>query len=577
MKKITKFIFMAFAVVLALTACSPNDSFLLGNSTITADQVSFSAVPSETNANIILFTNTSNINIPTSSVWDLGNGSVVKAATARGLYPEAGDYTVTLTVTSTDGTSVTTSQTIHIAKDDPTLFDTPVYNNLTGGASNADGKTWVFDQWNLYTAEVKTALEGKDIRGHIGLGPVDALTQEWWGAGPNEKSYEGTLASVGHGWTLYDWKLTFSMAGGLKLNITTGGEGYGRNALNGKEFNATWSNADDMAFPFDGGDYTFTLNEAGQFPSLTLSGDAFTGYYVGTQTYDIIYLTDEVMALRAHNTQEGQDWIFIYIREDLNKEPASINDDQVTFTMTPGSNEFNYDYSVTVENPNNVKFTTEVQFGDGATSTELSGSHEYIVPAGTYTARCVVTVGNKTITKEQTVTINNDHPLYNMSENLTGGRSWKLRPVSQGSGIIMTRTWTGEVWWTVDNTAAGSEAAYDDVLTFYAGGRAKLENNGDSFMNESTGGLFSDGDTSGSFVTKEYVPSDNASWEFVTVDGVLNLKLTNVFPMYAVSPDAMKEGLYEVDFITANLMHIKYVAGTGEWDVTWNYYLVPAN
>jgi len=279
-----------------------------------------------------------------------------------------------------------------------------------------------------------------------------------------------------------------------------------------------------------------------------------------------------VMALRANNSAENQDWIFIYIREELNKEPESINDDQVTFTMTPGSNEFTYDYSVAVENPNNVKFTTQIQFGDGITSTELKGSHEYIVPAGTYTARCVLTVGNKTIVKTQQVVINKDHPSYNINENLVGGRAWKWRPSAQGAGLIMTNQGGDQYWWIVDAGAAGSEAAYDDVLTFYGGGRAKLENNGDSFMNESTAGLFSDGNPAGSFVTKEYVPSTDARWEFVDVDGVTYMKLTNVFPMYATSIDQMSGALYKVNLLTKNLMHLTLDVGWG----AWQYYLVPA-
>ena len=572
MKQITKFILMAFAAAFALNACSPNDKFNLGENTITDDQVSFSFAPSPTNDNIIVFTNTSNTKVQTASVWDLGNGVTSKDASPRGIYPNAGDYTVTLTVTSADGTTVKKTQVVHIAKDDPTLFDTPNYNNLTGGADSINGKTWVFDQYNLYTAVVKAAMN-KDIRGHIGLGPKGNYTQEWWGAGPDEKSYANTLASVGHGWKMYDWKLNFSMAGGLKLKITTAGEGYGRRQLADKGgFTATWTHDEDIAFNYNGGDYTYTLNEAGKYPVLTLSGNAFTGYYAGSQDYEIVYLDKDVMALSTNNDLEGQTWIFIYIRADLNKEPPSITDDQVTFTMTPGSNAFTYDYTVTVDNPNKVNFTTAIDFGDGVTTSDLSGVHEYIVPAGTYTARCVITVGNRTIVKTQTITINSDNPAYNVSENLIGGRSWKWRPSAQGAGCIMTNQAGDQVWWPIDAGANGSEAAYDDVLTFYSGGRAVLDNHGDSFMNESTASLFSDGNSTGSFVTKEYVPSANATWEFVDVNGVTYMKLTNVFPMYATSPDAMNGGLYKVALLTPNLMHITLDVGWG----AWQYYLVPA-
>lgn len=162
-------------------------------------------------------------------------------------------------------------------------------------------------------------------------------------------------------------------------------------------------------------------------------------------------------------------------------------------------------------------------------------------------------------------------------KNETNGKSWKLRPHANGSGIIMTRTWEdpNTVWWTVDAGAAGSDAAYDDILTFFANGKAKIDNHGDSYLNEATAGLFSDGNTDGSFVTTEYVPSDDASWSFTAIDGISYLKLNDVFPMYALNPEIMQEGLYEIVELSADLLHIKYVAGRGEWDVTWHYYLVP--
>ncbi|MDD3189668.1 MAG: hypothetical protein PHO13_09245, partial [Fermentimonas sp.] len=53
---------------------------------------------------------------------------------------------------------------------------------------------------------------------------------------------------------------------------------------------------------------------------MTLSGNAYLGYYAGSQDYEIIYRTDKVMALRVNNTVESQDWVFIYCLEELNVE-----------------------------------------------------------------------------------------------------------------------------------------------------------------------------------------------------------------------------------------------------------------
>ena len=584
MKQILKFTFMSLAVALGLSACTSQDikDNLADNLRITDDQVSFSYAASSKSDNILIFTNTSDIQAPYTYTWDLGNGVTSDVESPTGMYPDAGDYTVTFTVFGADGSKIVKTQSIHIAKDDPTLFDAPVYVNLTGGADNVDGRTWVFDQYNQYVAEVKAAV-GTSISGHIGLGPLDSKDQEYWAAGPNEKSYDNTLESTGYGWTLYDWKITFKLAG-LQMNIVTAGEGYGRKVFDGQGghnpfSSGGWNYNDDIGFKYDGGDYTYSINEEGPYdcPQITLSGNAFMGYYCGSQVYDIIYQTDEVMALRTRDVPEDFDWVFVYIRSDLLKN-MTIPDDQVTFEMTPGSDEFTYNYSVSVGvDPNDIPYTVQVDFGDGTVSNDLTGSHEYIVPAGTYTAKCTVSAGN-TVVKEQTITIGSDNPKYNPEIFLTGnGKSWKLRPVSEGSGIIMTRAWTGDVWWTVDDGVAGSEAAYDDVLTFFGDGKAKLDNHGDSFMNESTASLFSDGDPNGSFVTTKYVPSDNATWSIFKDSGKNYLKLDNVFPMYAVSPDVMTEGVYEILSLRDDLLVIRYVADWGaEYGPAWNFYLVPA-
>ncbi|MDR0541699.1 MAG: hypothetical protein LBH19_05745 [Dysgonamonadaceae bacterium] len=175
-------------------------------------------------------------------------------------------------------------------------------NPLTGEGS----KTWVIDGYNKHTEEVR-AETGLNIKGFIGLGPLDSNSQEWWGAGAGEKSFESV------GWTLYDWKITFTSANELK--IVTAGEGYGRKAFDGQGFSSTKIDGDDMSFPYAGGDYTYTLTDASPYPKLTLSGNAFMGYYAGAQEYEVLYVSDNVMALSVHNTVEGQDWVFVFTPE----------------------------------------------------------------------------------------------------------------------------------------------------------------------------------------------------------------------------------------------------------------------
>jgi hypothetical protein len=196
------------------------------------------------------------------------------------------------------------------------LLDTPNYRNLTGGVDATKGKVWVFDQYNLYAGKVAQA-SGKAVTGHMGLGPLNEYGQAWWGAGPNDKS----------AWKLYDFKFTFTQ-NGLRLNIANEGLGYGRNALIGAAgFTAIAVEGDDATFNYPGGDYTFSLDESGEYPKLTLSGNAIFGYYTGTQEYEIICLTEEVLAVCSHNGVEGQDWVLVFIKEDLNvSEPPVVKE-----------------------------------------------------------------------------------------------------------------------------------------------------------------------------------------------------------------------------------------------------------
>ncbi len=317
MKNIFKIYLWALFSIFLITSCSPQEDqdYSLGDMTaITADQISFTQTPSSSSSNVITFTNTTDIKGIYALNWDLGNGAGGKDQTIVGNFPFAGDYTVSLTIYTADGSAVTKSQVVNIANNDYSLINTPAYVNLTGGADDADGKTWVFDQYNNFAKEVAAAT-GFNIKSHLGLGPQNSYGQEWWGAGSNEKS----------SWTMYNFKFTFIQSG-VKFNIQNLGEGYGRKAsaesVGG--FSVTNINGDDATFTFNGGNFTFALDESGTYPKLTLSGNSFMGYYCGSQDYDIIYQTDKVMALRVNNTVEGQDWVFVYCIEELNVEPPAI-------------------------------------------------------------------------------------------------------------------------------------------------------------------------------------------------------------------------------------------------------------
>lgn len=312
MKNIIKNWIWILLSIFAFAACSPqeDDKYSLGTiEDVVANMVSFKDTIMGNSPNVITFINTSQVKGVYTLRWDLGNGTTGITDTIIGKYPFAGTFTVKLTVYSANGTSATAERVITIAQNDYSLL-TEVYMKLTGGVADVDGKTWVFDRYNKFAAEVAKAT-GFDIQSYIGLGQLNSYSQEWWHAAVNEKEQQG--------WDLYNFKFNF-IIDGLKLNIVNNGKGYGRKAFAASVggFNVTETSGDDAIFDYNGGNYNFSINESGKYPKLTLSGNAFMGYYCGTQEYEIIYQTDSVMALRVADPAENLDWVFVYCLEELN-------------------------------------------------------------------------------------------------------------------------------------------------------------------------------------------------------------------------------------------------------------------
>ncbi|MDR2814919.1 MAG: PKD domain-containing protein [Prevotellaceae bacterium] len=280
-------------------------------------------------SNLVTFTNKSTGH--SASSWNFGDGGAAVTdnnTTVTHTYPTNGTYHVTLTVTASDGSTASKQKDVVIENDDVSGLLTATVQKLIGGNAIDKSQTWVFDRWNQYVAEV-AAKTGKTIGGHIGLGELGSYASAWWGAGKDEKTAAG--------WHIYEETFKFSLeSSGLKLDITNPGRrGYGRlkNNISGSKFpDATeWldpnnSNAPSDAeaeFEYTDGTYSYSVTEpatADGYAKLTLTDKAFLGYYVGTQEYDILYLTDSVLAVRAADLNDGDDnfdWVFVFIRQDL--------------------------------------------------------------------------------------------------------------------------------------------------------------------------------------------------------------------------------------------------------------------
>lgn len=302
MKNIFKTGALAVLSLVMITACDPQQStdYALG-AMPTADQLSFTATPTASKANIIDFANTSSVK--GIATWDL-SGSKAKGETTQATFPFKGEYTITMTL-YTSGGSASITQKVIIANDDMSLLNTPMYTSLTGGAANTNGKTWVFDQYH---------------DGHFGIGEAAASTANWW----NAKAEEKTDCS------LYTQEFTFTQVGvkfGWKNNGYVYTNGTGKTALAAKGYtafidrSATAGDFDIAYVPKT--NYTFALNETTK--TITLSDGAFLGHYAGSSTYQIYSISDDVMYLKCVSTIEpGNGWWYRLIPKEKNIKPNII-------------------------------------------------------------------------------------------------------------------------------------------------------------------------------------------------------------------------------------------------------------
>jgi len=292
MKNIIKYGVYALMFIFIITSCNPqdNDDNKLGPEPTTSE-LDFSITPSTETPNILNIKNTSSRS--GIAVWDLGNYATGKGETIEGVYPFEGEYTITLTL-YTSGGSTSITKKVTIANNNFDLLDTEMYNNLTGGFDNVEGKTWIFDS---------------SKEGHLGVFPND---KSWsWNAGPNEKATS----------SLYKQEFTFSMSKttGLKLVWKNEGKVYtntaGRKALAELGYpNATNPVGEENDYDVEytpKSSYSFTVIETAGL--LILTEGAFMGHYAGTSTYRIVNLTENEMELNCSSIlEEGNNWRYIF-------------------------------------------------------------------------------------------------------------------------------------------------------------------------------------------------------------------------------------------------------------------------
>lgn len=270
MKKLYYYLLLFGALPFLFQSCNEYDPEL--GDPPTADDARFSYTASADNDNIIEFT-ASNSDLILK--WDLGNGTTASGSDVTGTYPNAGTYTVTLTVFAKGG-SASSTQDIVIDQTDITLLNNPIYNMLTGGTTGTGSKTWHLDSL---------------VQGHLGVGPdpESALgpVPEYFSAGPNEKPGVG----------LYDDRFTFYL-NNFQFDMVNNNDVYVHNSLSA-DFPGSYENLNDYTAPYtDQLNESWVLTEGSVDTTITISGDAFIGMYSGPREYRILQISDTSLWLQ---------------------------------------------------------------------------------------------------------------------------------------------------------------------------------------------------------------------------------------------------------------------------------------
>ncbi len=202
------------------------------------------------------------------------------------------DYLVTVTASGRGGLITTETILITVLSE----FEDPLTRSLLTGD---DTKTWSI---------------AANVQGHLGVGPLDTYTPDFFAAAPNQ------LAPC-----LYDDVITFTLDGG---SITFDHDNAGETFFNAEFTSVGGGGGDeDQCLPFDTEGTRIASLAASSFDTpeelttgtqFTISDEGFMSYYINTSTYEILEISETFMHVRAISGSVNNPlaWYFKFTTED---------------------------------------------------------------------------------------------------------------------------------------------------------------------------------------------------------------------------------------------------------------------
>lgn len=279
-----------------------------------------------------------------------GSGTTAPSGEATFNFTNVGTFTYELNVVATGTGGVSSSKIIQVevlsSYDAPDDLKTLLfgYDPMDLDPNAETSKVW----------RVKSAIPA-----HFGLGPVGGfIPAEWYGAAPGEKSATG----------MYDDLYIFK-SDGTFTHITnsvnddptedTSGTIFGRDPYIFNDLGASGApvnGADVENYEFNDYSERWSLSAPGGAETISLTGNAFIGYYTGgNHTYQIFSRdTPNELILRTTDENSEFDWWFVITSE----EPVD-NTLNSAFTNLVWEDDFNTDGA-----PDATKWTYDLGTGD---------------------------------------------------------------------------------------------------------------------------------------------------------------------------------------------------------------------
>jgi PKD repeat protein len=272
-------------------------------------------------------------------------------------------------------------------------------------------------------------------------------------------------------------------------------------------------------------------------------------------------------------------------KPDIGAAPTA---DQLNFTITPGSDEFNF----VIENTSSITGIASWDFGNGTKGTGNSNVARYPMP-GNYTVKLtLVTRGGfatltKTLTQTETDFSIFTDPVY---VNLTGGvddadgKTWVVDADSKGHfgvGDVTKPYLLGLDWWSANPHDKDGTGAYDDELTFILTDFiVKYDNKGVSYVKGYTkddpalATVYLNPRQNKDDWDVDYATPVTGNWSIVEKNGENYIIINSATPIFPGLDVGAKDHTYKILQIDENLLELTCESSYESWTL-WHYFLIP--